>query len=55
MATARSRGSPADVTKPLETYRVRSGRVYGTRALYEWKRAEQEMAGQLGLRGWHGP
>jgi hypothetical protein len=41
MATVRSRGSPADVSTPLLSYRARHGRVYGTRALHERTRAEQ--------------
>ena len=44
MATVRSRGSPADVSKPLFSYRARHGRVYGTLTQHERKRAEQEMA-----------
>ena len=47
MVTARSRGSPADVTKPLLNYLTRFGSVYGTRAPQERTRAEQEMAWEL--------
>ncbi len=47
MATVRARGSPADVSKPLFSYRARHGRVYGTLTQHERKRAEQEMAREL--------
>ena len=55
MARVRSRGSPADEPKALESYRARHARAYGRRALHERTRAKQEMASALGLRGWDGP
>lgn len=51
----RSRGSPAEASKPLQSDRYGQRRVYGERALHERTRVDAAMARIPNLRVWRGP